>query len=106
MPAIEVKCKHCGKSLGELNFETFAKYYSNYDATHQRRTFCSEDCYMDYIKQFEIELYNGRPIYCFIENGEKRYVPYFSSPYYFTTIDDCKKRMDMPNIGIDIGMYE
>lgn len=33
-------------------------------------------------------------------------MPYFEANYYFTTIDDCKKRMDMKNTAVvDMNMY-
>ena len=61
----------------------------------QQRYFCTQKCYEDYKKDFVVEVYNDQPIYCVEIEGEKRYMPYFEASYYFTNINDCKKRMDM-----------
>lgn len=65
-----------------------------------RRYFCTEECYKNYANRFIVEVYFGKPIYCVEIDGEKRYMPYFEAYYYFTNIDDCKKRMDMKNIAV------
>lgn len=95
-----VKCNNCGKEIGILCFETYMRAIHEFDEKHTKRLFCSRECYNDFKKRFEIETYNGNPIYCFDIDGEKRYVPYFDSLYYFTTLEDCKKRMDTKNISI------
>ena len=59
-----------------------------------------------YKKDFIVEIYNDKPIYCVKIDGEKRYIPYFEANYYFTNIDDCKKRMDTKNVAVvDMNMY-
>lgn len=95
-----VKCRNCNKEIGEANFKTFGTNFKGYDSNGKRKLFCSEECYNEYIKQFEVEVYNGRPIYAVEYDNELRYMPYWFSSYYFTNIDDCKKRMDMKHIGI------
>ena len=66
----------------------------------RQRYFCSKECYEDYKKDFVVEVYNEQPVYCVEIDGEKRYMPYFEANYYFTTIDDCKKRMDMNGVAV------
>lgn len=95
-----VKCKYCNKEIGETNFKTFAVNFKGYDNKGKRKLFCNEKCYNEYIRQFEIEEYNGNPIYTVECNGEVRYMPYWFSNYYFTDIEDCKKRMGLKNIAI------
>ncbi|MBQ2396837.1 MAG: hypothetical protein II304_07395 [Bacteroidales bacterium] len=93
-------CKHCNKELGSINFKVFSSYYKGYDDKGKRKLFCNEDCYNAYTKQFQIEEHNGKPIYKVDVNGESRYMPYWFSPYYFTTVEDCRKRIDATNIAI------
>ena len=96
----KVKCLNCGKELGEYDFKTFTVNFKGYDKNGKRKLFCGEDCYEQYKKKFEVEVYNGRPIYAIDYFGEVRYMPYWFSNYYFRNIEDCKKRMDMNNVGI------
>lgn len=90
----DCKCTNCNKVLGEFSIKTFGTHFKEYDKNGKRRLFCNEECYNEYIKQFEVEVYNGRPIYAVEYNGEMRYMPYWFSSYYFTDIDSCKARMD------------
>lgn len=100
MKALKVNCLNCGKELGECDFKTFTVKFKGYDKNGKRKLFCGKDCYEQYKKQFEVEVYNGRPIYAIDYLGEIRYMPYWLSNYCFTNIEDCKKRMDMNNIGV------
>lgn len=93
-------CQNCGKEIGEANIKTFTTGFKGYDKNGKRKIFCSEQCYSDYIKQFKVEVYNGKPIYAVDYFGEKRYMPYWFSNYYFKNIVDCKKRMDMKNTAV------
>ena len=96
----KVKCLNCGKEIGECNFRTFTVNSKCYDKNGKRKLFCSQECYEKYKKQFEVEVYNNNPIYAVEYLGEIRYMPYWFSNYYFTNIEDCRKRIDMNNIGI------
>ena len=96
----KVKCVNCSKEIGEYDFRTFATNLKGYDKNGKRKLFCSQECYEQYKKQFEVEVYNGYPIYAVEYFGEVRYMPYWFSNYYFTNIEDCRKRIDMKNIGI------
>ena len=91
----KIKCVHCGKELGDCNIETFGRYLKGYKSNARRGLFCNKECYERYKKQFEIEIYNDRPIYAVDYFGEKRFMPYWFSIYYFKTIEECKTRMDM-----------
>jgi hypothetical protein len=74
--------------------------------TFRSKKFCTKECYEDYKKDFVVEVYNEQPIYCVEIDGEKRYMPYFEADYYFTNIDDCKKRMDMKGVAVvNEGMF-
>lgn len=95
-----ITCNYCNKELGNANFATFASYYRGQDERGKRKLFCNEECYNEYIKQFRVEEYNGKPIYKVDVDGECRYMPYWFSSYYFTTIEDCRKRMGAINVGI------
>lgn len=95
-----VQCQNCKSSLGNFSLKTFASYFKGYDERGKRILFCSEDCYEQYKKQFEVELYKTTPIYSVICDGEARYMPYWFSSYFFMNIDDCRKRIDSKNIGI------
>lgn len=97
---MKIICEHCKKELGELSFITFQSAYRNYNCRGRRKPFCDENCFKDYIEQYLVEEYNGRYIYKVDVNGESRYIPYWFSSYYFTTIEDCRNRMDMDGYGI------
>ncbi len=96
-------CKHCGKELGNANFITFAKSFHTILPNGISVLFCDEACYEKYKKQYEVDVYNGEPIYMVHVDGKDVYLPYFESPYYFTNIEDCKRRMDMKTVGIYLG---
>lgn len=91
----DCKCTTCNKLLGEFSLKTYATNFRGEDKNGKRILFCNEECYNEYIKQFEVEVYNGRPIYAVEYDGEMRYMPYWFSNYYFTDIENCKKRMDL-----------
>lgn len=97
-------CPHCQAKLNDWfrgNFQ--GKYFNKKLDTLRRRYFCTKECYEDYKNQYIVEIYNDQPIYCIEIGGEKRYMPYFEAHYYFTNIDDCKRRMDAKNIAIRPG---
>ena len=100
-------CPHCKGKLNDWFRGNFKGRYLNKKInTFRARYFCTEECYEDYKKDFIVETYNDKPIYCVEIDGEKRYMPYFEANYYFTNIDDCKKRMDMKNVAVvDMNMY-
>ena len=102
-------CPHCGKRLNDWFFGNTRGKYLHINAKHNKfrqRYFCTKECYEDYKKDFIVEIYNDQPVYCVEIDEEKRYMPYFEATYYFTNIDDCKKRMDMKNISVvDMNMY-
>lgn len=93
-------CEYCGKDLGEFEIKTFALAYKDYNKNGKRSLFCNEDCFKSYINQYQVKEYKGRPIYMVDVDGEKRYMPYWFSPYYFITLEDCKRRMDNDIVGI------
>lgn len=100
-------CPHCKGKMNDFFCENFRGRYLNKKLdTFRSRYFCKEECYEDYKKDFVVEIYNDKPIYCVEIDGEKRYMPYFEANYYFTNIDDCKKRMDMKGVAVvDMSMY-
>lgn len=94
-------CPHCKGKLNTWFLGNFKGNFLNKKLnTFRPRYFCTRKCYEDYKKNFVVQIYNNRPIYCVEIDGEKRYIPYFEAHYYFTNIDDCKKRMDANNIAI------
>lgn len=100
-------CPHCKGKMNDFFCGNFRGRYLNKKLnTFRSRYFCTEECYEDYKKDFVVEIYNDKPIYCVGIDGEKRYMPYFEANYYFTNIDDCKKRMDMKGVAVvDMNMY-
>ena len=98
-------CPHCkGRMPDWLKGASCGRYLNKKSNTFRLKYFCTEECYEDYKKDFVVEVYNDKPIYCVEIDGEKRYMPYFEANYYFTNIDDCKKRMDMKGVAVvDIG---
>ena len=97
----DVYCHHCGKRLGGLELDTFKNCYSDIaiiDAKQipemRKRHFCNRSCFDDYIKQFEVEKYKGNSIYKLRAGGQDYYLPYWLSRYAFTTIEDCRKRIN------------
>lgn len=96
-----VRCKNCNNSLGKFELKTFVENFKGYDLRGKKMLFCNEDCYEQYKKQFEFEIYKSTPIYSVNCDGEIRYMPYWFSSYYFTNIKDCRIRIDMKNVGIN-----
>ena len=94
------RCCHCKKELGELSYQLFRNVFMGYNNRGRRNLFCSEQCYNEYIKQYQVAEYKGRPIYKVEIEGVTGYIPWWFAPYFFTDIDSCKQRMDMPNIAI------
>lgn len=94
-------CPHCKGKLNRWFRGNFRGRFLNKKLnTFKFRYFCIKQCYENYKKDFVVEIYNDKPIYCVNIDGEKRYMPYFEASYYFMNIDDCKKRMDMNNVAI------
>lgn len=87
-------CEYCHKELGEPNFTTWSHAYKEFNVNRKRSVFCNEDCFKKYIKQYQVEEWNGRPIYMVEVNGQKKFLPGWSSLCYFNTIEECKKRFD------------
>lgn len=101
----KIYCQNCKKELGNITFTTYTSYFKGYTADNKRELFCNEKCYNDYWEQYFIETYKDNSIYMIIINGEKRYVPYIGCPYYFKTLEECRYRINQPNISINIGLY-
>lgn len=94
-------CPHCKGKLNDWFMRNHRGRYLDKEAnTFKTRQFCTQECYEDYKKDFVVEIYNDNPIYCVEIEGEKRYMPYFEANYYYTNIDDCKRRMDMKGIAV------
>lgn len=103
MKAIEElhTCPICKKRLmsNELAFGAIqGRLFDKKRGRFKCRYFCTNKCKEDYEKDFIVEIYNGKPIYCVEVATEKRYMPYLEAAYYFTDTNDCKKRMDAKNI--------
>ena len=100
-------CPHCKGQMKSFFRGAFKGNYLNKKLNiFNPRYFCTKECYEDYKKDFVVEIYNEKPLYCVEINGEKRYMPYFEAIYYFTNIDDCKKRMDLKCVSVlDLRMY-
>ena len=72
-----------------------------FNSVYKVNTFLiTESAAEKYKKQFEVEVYNGCSIYAVEHLGEIRYMPWWFSSYYFTNIEDCKKRIDRKEVGI------
>lgn len=98
---IECKCPHCkGQMPDWMKGAVCGGYLNKRLNIFKPKWFCSKECYEDYKKDFIVEVYNDQPIYCVKIGREKRYMPYFEASYYFTNIDDCKKRMDMKGVAV------
>lgn len=100
---VRITCNECGKDLGPMSVTTFGKIYRNYKYVGKQGQFCSEECFEKYIKQFEVEEYNGNKIYALeVEGAEPKlqYFPYWLSTYSFSSIEDCRKRIDMKHVGV------
>lgn len=97
-----VKCEHCGKELGKVEFKTFCTHYRGLNINHKRKLYCDENCYNQYWNNYIVEEYKGQKIYKQVCDNEERYVPYIDCLYYFKTVEDCRNRIDM---GSNIGLY-
>lgn len=95
-------CPHCGKELNSWMMGNFkgGRFLNKRLNTFRSKCFCTKECYEDYKKDFIVEVYNSQPVYCVVIDEEERFMPYFEANYYFTNIDDCKKRMDMKGVAV------
>lgn len=99
MQKIIPRCKKCKKEVCDGTIKGYAnaikgtEYIGN---AMKEIFFCCYECKIRYELQFIVEYYGYKPIYKV--NG--RYLPYFGCHYYFDNIEDCRKRMDVKNIGI------
>lgn len=84
-------CRICGKRM-PMFYKGCSK---TYEPRHRLCIFvCSDECKEKWENQYFVEEYKGNKIYCI----DGKYVPYLSCAYYFTTLEDCKKRIDKPHI--------
>ena len=103
---IKVICYQCKTEFGTLSFSLYKERYSGIAWNDKlqklsKKLFCDEQCFVEYMKQFEVESYNGNPIYSIkVKDGTSRYMPYWGCTYWFASIEDCKARMDNKRIGL------
>jgi hypothetical protein len=93
-------CWQCEKDLGELSFEFFRNAYQGYIINGRRKVFCDENCYNEYWKRFYVETYKGNEIYKASFENEERYIPYRGCSYYFSSLQDCRNRIDQKNVSV------
>lgn len=95
------KCKKCGVPVS-LEFKDYGRStfkIKDLDGEKVRGYFCSECVDMataELMNERFVEVYKGNTIYC--KNG--MYAPYWGSPYYFETLEDCRTRIDNKHIAI------
>jgi len=103
---LRIKCYHCQKDLGAMGLINFSKQYLSELVNGERRPFCDDKCYQEYLKEFYVETYNGKDIYKINVGGQVFYLPYVGCAYGFYTIEGCKARIDDSTIGfIDMNMW-
>lgn len=84
-------CEVCLKKMPMF----FIGCSKTYNPKYKRTMYvCSNKCKKEWEAQYFVEEYKGNKIYCI----DGKYVPYLSCAYYFTTLEDCKKRIDKPHI--------
>lgn len=85
-------CECCGKEdLGILE----KKYLRGLKRASACKE-CADSYFTSVKKQFEVEIYKGKPIY----SKDGNFYPYWEAMYYYGNIDDCKARLDAPHIAI------
>lgn len=96
------KCNCCNKLL-DFSYEAFAKGELNrvVDLDGQKvKGFYCNDCYIESLAYLMnerfVEVYRGSTIF----SKDGNYSPYWDCPYYFTTIEDCRKRIDATHIAM------
>lgn len=95
------RCYQCRKEISEKSMlSIFGKYMRPTLEHSKKRLFCCDACYQQYLKERQVDEYNGIPIYKRIINGKEYYVPYVECTYAFQSIEDCKKRMSMSNVAV------
>lgn len=98
---ITFKCYQCGIEVPNAgSIPNYKKYARPTLETSGKRVFCCEKCYQKYLKDRQVDEYNGKPIYKKIWDGKEYFVPYVEAAYGFENIEDCKKRMDMVNVAV------
>lgn len=92
---IIIYCPHCKKELGNFSLENWLKYYRGDTLTKRgmkRRLFCNQECYKNYLKQFEI-IYKDITMYKIVWNDKTYYLPYWGCLYSFDNEEACYLRM-------------
>lgn len=88
-------CRICGKKMRPF-FAGSSKTLLIKNGVKRVFVVCSEACKNTYESRFFVEEYKGNKIYCI----DGKYVPYFDCNYYFETLEDCKKRIDLRSLAI------
>lgn len=99
---ITAPCPYCGKE-NEISFLNYKNYFTVRNG--KKKLFCNENCYEKYKEQFFVKEYHRNKIYKFILDGKPFYVPYFEAAYGFTSLEDCKKRIDSKCAVVDLNVY-
>jgi len=99
-------CKRCGNEYGNT-FKDFSEIPKCEDLHGKRITWYCKNCIEDRQKELQesafVEEYNGHNIYI---NELGGYHPYWGSHYYFTTLKDCRARIDNKTCAVvSVGMF-
>lgn len=89
MREIIMQCEVCGKQM-PLFYRGCVKT-THYLPKRAKTIFvCNNQCKEQWESPYFVEEYKGNKIY-YINGG---YIPYFGSAYSFTTLEECKQRID------------
>lgn len=88
------KCKKCKEVFQNLYTEALLLK----DIDYERQGFFCRSCYQialdELMESRVVEEYKGNKIYC----KDGRYSPYWQSPYYFKTLEECRIRIDHSHV--------
>ena len=86
-----VKCRYCGKEH-DIKMIDQIKTFPKIMIKGETFRFCHSGCRSNFEELLVAETYNGHKIYRIEEN---KYVSYLQSPYYFNSIEDCRRDIDL-----------
>ena len=96
---MEIKCIKCDV---KLTFQTMNTRFTKISGKRLRSCHkCGEVLEKEMKAELFVEHYNGNDIYCF----DGKYVPYWGCDYYFTTLEDCKNRIDSKCAVVNMDMF-
>ena len=88
-----MRCYHCNKLVAiNPSYKEYYLYLRELVDNTNKKMFCSDECYKEYLDKYFVEEYKENKIYKINKYGVNFYIPYAGCTYGFKTLEDCKTR--------------